>query len=58
MDAQEFEFKVIEVVENEDGSATLILDMNSKAAHAFLSMGVLRSIELGLEAQEESNANL
>ncbi len=52
MEAQEIDFKVIDVVDNEDGSATLVLDMNSKAAHAFLSMGVLRALELGLEALE------
>jgi hypothetical protein len=52
MEAQEIDFKVIDIVDNEDGSATLVLDMNSKAAHAFLSMGVRRALELGLEALE------
>ena len=51
MEAQEIDFKVIDIVDNEDGSATLVLDMNSKAAHAFLSLGVLRALELGLETQ-------
>jgi len=54
MEAQEIDFKVIDVVDNEDGSATLVLDMNSKAAHAFLSLGVLRALELGLDGLEES----
>ena len=58
MEAQKFDVEVIDVVENEDGSATVVLDMDSKAAHAFLSLGVLRALELGLETQEESNANL
>ena len=58
METQELDFKVIDVVDNEDGSATLVLDMNSKAAHAFLSLGVLRALELGLEAQEESEHGL
>ena len=53
MEAQEIDFKVIDIVDNEDGSATLVLDMNSKAAHAFLSLGVLRALELGLDALEE-----
>jgi hypothetical protein len=52
MESQKFDVEVIDVVENEDGSATVVLDMDSKAAHAFLSLGVLRAIELGLEAQE------
>lgn len=53
MESQKFDVEVIDAVENEDGSATVVLDMNSKAAHAFLSLGVLRAIELGLETQEE-----
>jgi len=53
MEAQEIDFKVIDVVENEDGSATVVLDMGSKAAHLFLSLGVLRAIELGLDGLEE-----
>ena len=58
MEAKQFHVEVIEVVENEDGSATVVLDMNSEAAHAFLSLGVLRAIEAGLEAAEEAqNAN-
>lgn len=51
---EEFHVEVIEVVENEDGSATVVLDMDSEAAHAFLSLGVLRAIEVGLEAAEEA----
>jgi len=54
MEDKQFHVEVIEVVENEDGSATVVLDMNSKAAHAFLSLGVLRAIEAGLEAAEEA----
>lgn len=54
MEAQEIDFKVVDIVDNEDGSATLVLDMNSKAAHAFLSLGVLRALELGLDELEES----
>ena len=53
MESQEFGVKVIDVVENEDGSATVVLDMDSKAAHLFLSLGVLRAIELGLDGLEE-----
>jgi len=53
MDAKEFHVEVIDVVENEDGSATVVLDMDSKAAQAFLSLGVLRAIQLGLDATEE-----
>ena len=53
MEAQKFDVEVIDVVENEDGSATVVLDMDSKAAHALLSLGVLRAIELGLDALEE-----
>jgi hypothetical protein len=53
MDAKEFHVEVIDVVENEDGSATLVLDMDSEAARAFLSLGVLRAIQLGLDATEE-----
>jgi hypothetical protein len=55
MDAKEFHVEVIDVVENEDGSATLVLDMDSEAARAFLSLGVLRAIEVGLEVAESSN---
>jgi hypothetical protein len=51
---EEFHVEVIDVVENEDGSATVVLDMDSKAAQAFLSLGVLRAIEVGLEATESS----
>ena len=54
MEAQRFHVEVIEVVENDDGSATLVLDMDSEAARAFLSLGVLRAIELGIEATEEA----
>jgi hypothetical protein len=54
MDAKEFHVEVIDVFENEDGSATVVLDMDSKAAHTFLSLGVLRAIELGIEATEEA----
>ena len=50
---EQFNVEVIEVVENEDGSATLVLDMDSKAAHALLSLGVLHAIRLGLDATEE-----
>ena len=53
MESEELGVKVIEVIENEDGSATLVLDMDSKAAQAFLSLGVLHAIRLGLEATEE-----
>jgi hypothetical protein len=53
MEAKEFHVEVIDVVENEDGSATVVLDMDSKAAQAFLSLGVLRAIQLGLDATEE-----
>ena len=55
MDAKEFHVEVIDVVENEDGSATLVLDMDSKAAQAFLSLGVLRAIQLGLDATENGD---
>ena len=54
MEAQKFGVEVIDVAENEDGSATVVLDMGSKAAHAFLSLGVLRALELGLAELEES----
>jgi hypothetical protein len=50
---EQFNVEVVEVVENEDGSATLVLDMDSKAVQAFLSLGVLRAIRLGLDATEE-----
>jgi len=50
---EQFNVEVVEVVENEDGSATVVLDMDSGAARAFLSLGVLRAIELGIEATEE-----
>ena len=53
MESQKFDVEVIDVVENEDGSATVVLDMDSKAAHALLSLGVLRAIELGLDELEE-----
>ena len=53
MDAKEFHVEVIDVVENEDGTATVVLDMDSEAAHTFRSLGVLRAIELGIEATEE-----
>lgn len=53
MESEELGVKVIEVIENDDGSATLVLDMDSKAAQAFLSLGVLHAIRLGLEATEE-----
>ena len=55
MEAKEFHVEVIDVVENEDGSATVVLDMDSKAAQAFLSLGVLRAIQLGLDATEEEH---
>ena len=55
---EEFHVEVIDVVENEDGSATVVLDMDSEAAQAFLSLGVLRAIEVGLEATESSNGQL
>ena len=54
MEAKKFHVEVIDIVENEDGSATVVLDMDSEAAHAFLSLGVLRAIEVGLEAAESS----
>ena len=50
---EQFNVEVVEVIENDDGSATLVLDMDSKAAQAFLSFGVLRAIQLGLDATEE-----
>ena len=53
MEPEGFEIKVIEIIENEDGSATVVLDMDSKAARAFLSLGVLHAIKLGLDAVEE-----
>lgn len=52
MEPEDFEIKVIEIIDNDDGSATLVLDMDSKAAKAFLSLGVLRAIQLGLDATE------
>jgi hypothetical protein len=54
MEAKEFHVEVIDVFENEDGSATVVLDMDSKAAQAFISLGVLRAIEVGLEVAEEA----
>jgi len=54
---EEFHVEVIDVVENEDGSATVVLDMDSEAAQAFLSLGVLRAIEVGLEATESGDAD-
>ena len=53
MEPEDFEIKVIEIIDHEDGSATVVLDMDSKAAHAFLSLGVLHAIRLGLDATEE-----
>ena len=53
MESQEFHVEVIDVVENEDGTATVVLDMDSEAARAFLSLGVLRAIEVGLDAAED-----
>ena len=50
---EQFNVEVVEVIENDDGSATLVLDMDSKAAQAFLSLGVLHAIKLGLDATEE-----
>ena len=55
MDAKQFHVEVIDVVENEDGSATVVLDMDSEAAQAFLSFGVLRAIQLGLDATENGD---
>lgn len=52
---QDFDIKVLEVIENDDGSATLVLDMDSKAAQAFLSLGVLHAIRLGLDATENGD---
>ena len=57
MDAKEFHVEVIDVVENEDGSATVVLDMDSEAARAFLSLGLLRAIEVGLEVAESGDAD-
>ena len=57
MEASEFHVEVIDIVENEDGSAIVVLDMDSEAAHAFLSLGVLRAIQLGLDATESSDAD-
>lgn len=54
MEAKNIHFEVIEIVDNEDGSATLVLDMNSEAAHAFLSLGVLGALEAGLDAAKSS----
>lgn len=53
MEPEELGVKVLEVIENDDGSATLVLDMDSKAAKAFISLGVLRAIQLGIDAAEE-----
>jgi hypothetical protein len=55
MEPEDFDIKVLEVIENDDGSATLVLDMDSKAAQAFLSLGVLRAIQLGLDATENGD---
>ena len=55
MEPEDFNVKVLEVIENDDGGATLVLDMDSKAAQAFLSLGVLRAIQLGLDATEEEH---
>lgn len=55
MEPEELGVKVLEVIENDDGSATLVLDMDSKAAQAFLSLGVLRAIQLGLDAMENGD---
>ena len=57
MDAKQFPVEVNDVVENEDGRAIVVLDMDSEAAQAFLSLGVLRAIQLGLDATEESDAH-
>ena len=57
MEAKEFHVEVIDVFENEDGSATVVLDMDSKAAQAFISLGVLRAIEVGLAVAESGDAD-
>ena len=54
MEAQEMDFKVVDIFDNEDGSATLVLEMNNEAAHAFLSLGVLGALEAGLDAANSS----
>lgn len=45
--------EVEEIIDNEDGSATLILDMDSEAKDSLLSFAVIEAIKNGLEMQEQ-----
>ena len=48
-----FDIKVIEVVENEDGSAQMELDLDSKAVHLLLDIGLTRLLEEHLENKKD-----
>lgn len=44
----DFSLAVVDVKENEDGSATLILDLSSAAAHYFIDLGIQTALHKAL----------
>ena len=46
---------VTEVIEHEDGSATLQIDMDNEAVAALLQSALLNAIKKGLEIHESQN---
>ena len=49
------DIEVIEVIEHEDGSATLQIDMDNEALTALLQSALLNAIKKGLEIDESRN---
>ena len=46
--------EVVDVVEHEDGSATVTIDMCDKVKSAMISSGICHAIKAGLEYAEEN----
>lgn len=57
MEPEELGVKVIEVIENDDGSATLILDLSSAAAHHFIDLGIQTALHKALTDLEKSETD-
>lgn len=53
----DFSLAVVDVKENEDGSATLILDLSSAAAHHFIDLGIQTALHKALTDLEKSETD-
>lgn len=50
--------KIVEITDNEDGSASVRLDMNPSTYHKVFNAGFIHLIEEGLKGEEDVGSNV